>query len=224
MPYIYISLEMFSDSNGYIYMSHKIIRALILLLLFVLVSETSSYSGMRPVIAIQPLGDVKNEIIDAARAGIEKLYNVDVIVLRPVDLPREAFYKPRKRYRAEIILDFLDQNRDTKIMKIIGITEKDISTTKGSVYDWGIFGLGTIGGRSCTVSIFRLHQGNASEKKFYERFVKVVNHELGHTFGLEHCPERGCLMDDAKGTVATVDNENGAFCTQCRKTLADILK
>jgi archaemetzincin len=205
-------------------MSHKIIMALILLPLFVLVSEMSSRSVTKPVIAIQPLGNVKNEIIDAARGGIEKLYNADVIVLRSVDIPRNAYYSPRKRFRAEIILDFLDQNRDAQFTKIIGITGKDISTTKGAVYDWGIFGLGTIGGRSCTVSIFRLHQGNASEKKFYDRFVKVVNHELGHTFGLEHCPERGCLMEDAKGTVVTVDNESGVFCAQCRKKITDNIR
>ncbi len=51
------------------------------------------------------------------------------------------------------------------------------------------------------------------------RLVKVVNHELGHTLGLPHCPSAGCLMEDAKGTIVTVDNETGAFCDGCKKKL-----
>lgn len=68
------------------------------------------------------------------------------------------------------------------------------------------------------VSTFRLTRG-ASRDLFYRRLIKVVNHELGHTFGLPHCPNERCLMGDAKGTIVTVDRETGALCDQCRETL-----
>jgi len=45
-------------------------------------------------------------------------------------------------------------------------------------------------------------------------------HEAGHTLGIEHCPNRGCLMEDAEGQVATCDREYD-FCARCRKLLAD---
>ena len=108
-------------------------------------------------------------------------------------------------------------------MKVIGLTRCDISTSKGKIKDWGIFGLGTVGGRTCVVSTFRLRRGKVSYRYFIGRLVKVANHELGHTFGLWHCPNHGCLMEDAKGTIKTVDRETGAFCSECRERLKDVL-
>ena len=40
-------------------------------------------------------------------------------------------------------------------------------------------------------------------------------HEIGHALGLEHCPTRGCLMEDAMGKVTTTDRERD-FCPLCR--------
>jgi archaemetzincin len=65
------------------------------------------------------------------------------------------------------------------------------------------------------VSIFRLQAGKATVPVFQARLVKVVNHELGHTFGLEHCPVAGCFMQDAGGKIATVDGGSGMSCPAC---------
>ena len=90
---------------------------------------------------------------------------------------------------------------------------------KGEYDDWGIFGQGWLGGRACVVSTYRLGRGKVSEDLFRERFVKVVNHEIGHTFGLDHCPTQGYLMADAEGTIKTVDQEAGGLCQGCRQRL-----
>jgi archaemetzincin len=134
-----------------------------------------------------------------------------------------AYYEPRNRYRAEKLLVYLDSIRDRSHTKILGLTSKDISTTKGEYLDWGIFGLGSINGHPCIVSTYRLKKGKQGERLLTKRLVDVVNHELGHTFGFKHCPNTGCLMEDGKGTIKTVDNSNGKFCEKCRRRLDIIL-
>jgi archaemetzincin len=181
----------------------------------------------RPVVAIQPLAEVDELVIQRIRAGIEEFFPVRVVVRPPAELPPDAFYKPNQRYRAEKLLVFLDSianDHGNEYLKLIGITSADISTTKGEVYDWGIFGLGYLPGRVCIVSTFRLGRKKVGEVKFFERLVKVVNHELGHNFGLGHCPVPACLMEDARGKVKTVDQETGELCPDCQARLKASLR
>ncbi|MBN2080250.1 MAG: Zn-dependent protease [Spirochaetes bacterium] len=197
---------------------HKLSLVLFLALTPSLCAPTPDTDRL-PIIALQPLGKVRNAVVMTAASGIEKAYHARVKVLPAEPLPARAYYRPRNRYRAEIILEILRNKPCGGCLKIAGITEADISTTKGKIQDWGIFGLATLDGRPCVISTFRLGRGGASTKLFSERLVKVVNHELGHTFGLDHCPTPGCIMEDAKGTIRTVDRESGRFCERCRKRL-----
>jgi archaemetzincin len=180
-----------------------------------MMSAAAALAEPLPIVAIQPLGPVKQEEIARVKAGIVAFYAVSVEVLPEVPMPQSAYYKPRDRYKAEGLLDALEGKPAPRFTKIIGLTTRDISTTKGEIEDWGIFGLGELGGRSCVVSTFRLRAGKASTPVFQARLVKVVNHELGHTFGLDHCPSAGCFMQDAGGKIATVDGESGKPCAAC---------
>jgi archaemetzincin len=164
---------------------------------------------------------VRKEAVDEAVSAIEATYKVKVVVLPTKPLPDAAYYKPRRRYRAEKLLSALEGMMPSGEDKIVGLTEVDISTTKGEYPDWGIFGLGNMPGQACVVSTWRL-SSRKSQQTFRKRLGKVVVHELGHTFGLDHCPVRGCLMEDARGRVSTVDRETG-FCESCRAKLRGFL-
>jgi len=95
----------------------------------------------------------------------------------------------------------------------------DISTTKGDVFDWGILGLASVDGRACVLSSFRCRRSARDSRHATERLGKTAVHELGHTFGLEHCATHGCLMHDGEGTVLTTDAERD-LCSACRGKLA----
>ncbi len=168
------------------------------------------------IIAIQPLGDVKQVRLDIVKKGLEDAFGLKVETLATKPLPKEAWYEPRSRYRAEKILTFLDDKTVDQYRIVIGLTSKDISTTKDEHEDWGIFGFGEVGGRVCVVSTFRLNARGADEAKLRERMRKVAIHEVGHVMGLDHCPEKGCIMQDAESSIVTVDEENGQFCETCK--------
>ena len=165
-------------------------------------------------VCLKPLGPYDKKLLNISKTGIEYLYGFEVHLLKPGKLPRNAWYPKRRRWRAEKLLDHLDSiaNREEGCRFVVGFTRADISTTKGRYEDWGIFGLGTIGGPSAVVSTFRLGRRMKNRRKLAIRTVKVVNHELGHALGLEHNPQKGCLMEDAKGTIRTVDRESGLLC------------
>jgi archaemetzincin len=181
------------------------------------------FAGAPPtkVIYVQPLGD-ELPAADAAlvATAIEGVIGWQVRTLEKLPLPEAAFYKPRRRWRAEKLLDLLDGRLPADGARILGLTGADISTTKGDVFDWGVLGLGRIDGASSVISLFRCRKRARGAAHARERLAKVAVHEVGHTLGLDHCPNRGCLMEDAQGQVATCDREYD-FCARCRKLLAD---
>lgn len=128
------------------------------LFLFILfVFNCLSIAATQITIAIQPFEDIDTNQLLPLLPLISKEYNnAKVEILHPLPLPQSAFYKPRNRYRAEKLLEFLDSLNDGSHYRVVGFTKKDISTTKGEYDDWGIFGLGNISGYACETSTFRL--------------------------------------------------------------------
>ncbi len=167
-----------------------------------------------------PLGKQDRPLLAVAERGAAHLYGARTRILKRRQLPKAAFYKPRGRYRGEKILDVLDAETGSlpsgaRCDVIVGIATVDISTTKGSHKDWGILGLGNLGGRSAVVSSFRMRKG-ASLAMQKRRMVSTVNHEIGHVLGAPHGGAPGCLMNDAQGTVKTIDRESGLLCAESR--------
>ena len=166
--------------------------------------------------AIAPLGAFSPAFIAEIDAGLRAELGVNVITLSPFALPPAAFYPPRRRYRAERLLNFLRPQMRAPATRILGVTEVDISTTAHGVTDWGLLGYGDIAGAACVISTFRCRMHTPSEAQTHFRMVTTCIHEVGHTLGLEHCPDTSCLMTDARGSVLTVDRTTGHMCDRCR--------
>jgi archaemetzincin len=161
-------------------------------------------------IEIQPFSDMSKVTVDSVFSQLKKIYP-NIYLLKPIAIPKNAFYSPRNRYRADSIINYLKE-RSPKNHITIGLTTKDISHTRGNIPDFGIMGLGFMPGNSCVVSSFRL-----SKKDKESQFFKVCIHELGHTTGLPHCEVKTCFMRDAKG--GNPINEETGFCKKCKDHL-----
>ncbi len=186
-------------------------------LVFLDISAQSEVPG-KQVLLIQPLGkELPGEDMALVKDALVGFYNVRIRVLPLVNLPAQAYYEPRGRYRAEKLLPFLQKKLPSDGDLILGLTGVDISTAKGSIDDWGILGLASLGGKECVISAFRCH---GTQKAVDARILlaKVAVHEVGHTLGLDHCTTRGCLMDDAGGLARAYDREFD-ICTHCRSKL-----
>jgi archaemetzincin len=181
------------------------------------VSETARVAL---VLSIQPLGaDLPDPDVALVKEALLAFYDLDVQVASRVPLPQIAYYPKRGRYRAEKLLDFLEAAAPKNVFRTLGLTAVDISTTKGSYEDWGVLGLGTLDdGRACVISSFRTTRGASGPEHARIRLAKTAVHEIGHTLGLDHCPNVGCLMQDGHGTVFTTDGEYD-LCAKCRAKL-----
>ena len=131
-------------------------------------------------------------------------------------LPAFAYFKERNRYKADSIINYLETLNSGQYRFVAGLTSKDISTTNGHNPDWGIFGLGSLTGRGCITSTYRLKR-NASLSLLTDRLQKVILHEIGHNYGLPHCTTPyPCFMKAANGKISEVDSEPLDMCKVCR--------
>ncbi|MFQ6039016.1 MAG: archemetzincin, partial [Candidatus Aminicenantales bacterium] len=53
---------------------------------------------------------------------------------------------------------------------------------------------------------------------FLARCVKEAVHELGHAFGLRHCPNPRCVMHFSNSLLDT-DKKTASFCQRCSRIL-----
>jgi len=99
--------------------------------------------------------------------------------------------------------------------RVVGIADVDLYVPRLSF----VFGEADVGSGTAIISLCRLRQeyyGLApDEALFLERATKEIVHELGHTFGLGHCPNDRCVMHFSN-SLADTDLKNAQFCNRCR--------
>jgi archaemetzincin len=194
-------------------------RALGLVVALALLLAAAPALAAGQVFYLQPLGpELPDADVEMVKRALTEVYGLEVQTLPRLPLPQSAWYAPRRRWRAEKLLAYLQPLLPRDGARILGLTAVDISTTKGKTTDWGVLGLGEVPGTAGVISTFRCHKRARNAQHARERLAKVAVHEIGHTLGLPHCPTRGCLMEDAEGSVRTCDREYD-LCPRCRTRL-----
>jgi predicted Zn-dependent protease len=85
-----------------------------------------------------------------------------------------------------------------------------------------IFGQATLNGREAFVALPRLRPSFYGQSEdlnlFRQRALKEAIYELGHTWGLAHCPDLCCVMHFSN-TLHDTDVKTVGFCSRCRGRL-----
>ena len=88
-----------------------------------------------------------------------------------------------------------------------------------------VFGEAQLAGRCAVVSTHRLREeiyGMAPNPALLqERLIKEAVHELGHTFGLQHCDDWRCAMASSH-SVEFLDVKGAELCDNCRQSIATV--
>lgn len=133
-------------------------------------------------------------------------------------IPDHSFEPDRNQYHSTKILKDLVREAPHDAFRILGVIEKDLCIPILTF----VYGEAQLNGVGALVSLARLRQEfygvRPDEEIFRNRLHKEALHELGHTFGLVHCPHVECLMH-LSNTILDVDRKGRTFCRHCRNAL-----
>lgn len=143
--------------------------------------------------------------------------------LAPINIdPEIAYDTSRSQYNSTEILAELLKNLPSGASKVLGVTDVDLFIPVLTF----VFGEAQLDGPAALVSTHRLRN------QFYglprdgtllqDRLDKEAIHEVGHTFGLVHCPDQTCVLNSST-YVENIDLKGKAFCMSCSETLAERL-
>lgn len=143
---------------------------------------------------------------DLARGLSGRGFQVTILPAREV--PPEAYDAGRQQYRAATLLELVRSEAGDRVLAVTAV----------DLYADGlnfVFGLAESPGTVAVVSLYRLRAG-ADARFLRERALKEAVHELGHTFGLSHCPDARCVMHFSN-CLENTDQKGTSFCSRCTR-------
>lgn len=142
-----------------------------------------------------------------------KVYFPDVVLKeKSLTLPPKHYNKERNRYRGTGLFEELSKHRNGDA--VIGLTDYVIFQSNNISPTFGIMGISPLGTYKCVVSTKLPITG---KRQTEENFYKLALHELGHAFGLNHCPDQNCYMVDAEHKMKFP--KTIGFCESCKTKL-----
>jgi archaemetzincin len=172
----------------------------------------------QPTIEIIPVGEAPGAILEGMLPVLEARFPGRVVRLARQGLPhpKYALVSIRRQYEANLILDRLDNAATTE--RLLGVTDLDLFSAGLNF----IFGQARIGGPPAIMTLARLRPEfwgqPANPQLLQDRAIKEAVHELGHTYGLQHCDVLACVMYFSNRLEET-DRKTDCFCPEHRAQL-----
>lgn len=126
-------------------------------------------------------------------------------------LPKEYYNKERNRYSGTGLLKDLTRLRKGNV--VLGLTDEVIFKANELSPTYGIFGVSPVGAYVAVISSTR----PSGKQHSNDHLVKLMMHELGHSFGLNHCNNQHCFMVDAEH--GNKFSQTPSFCNECKAFL-----
>ncbi len=178
---------------------------------------------MKNKIYLVPVGRIESWILEAIQEHLVKKFNCKIRVSEGMEIPPDAYNKRRNQYLSTNILK--------KIQSFFTAAEKEkaLAISNEDLYVNGlnfVFGEAELRGQYAVISLARLRQsfyGLPEDRAlFLERAIKEAVHELGHVYGLRHCPNPECVMHFSN-SLADTDRKSSSFCGNCHAIFEKLL-
>lgn len=167
-----------------------------------------------------PVGEVQEKLLSDLPPRLMESFALlvdDCVVNTAIEIPPTAYDALREQHNADVLLDHVRREMLGNY-KVLAITNADLF--HGSLNF--VFGQAQCPGNVALVSICRLdpifYSLPSNYELLLERVTKETVHELGHSFGLDHCDNPRCVMSFSN-SIGEVDRKAPLLCENCRKKL-----
>jgi archaemetzincin len=164
--------------------------------------------------------EADGRMLDQIRLHAHRVFRRPVRVWRSTRRPEGTLDPRRGQHFSTAILRWLMAHRPPQAAKVLALTDVDLFIPVLTF----VYGEAQLDGPVAVVSTSRLGDGNGplmERSVFSARLIKEAVHELGHTFGLLHCPQPHCVMARSV-SLAQVDAKSADLCRQCRMKLQEL--
>jgi len=166
-------------------------------------------------IILKPLGDVDANIIEELKGILYRNFGCPIEIAPKADILPKSYNKKRGQYLAAELLNTLKKTVTASDEKVLGIIDVDLYAAGLNF----VFGQAEPDSGVAIISLYRLREELPPDYGlFLSRAAKEAIHELGHTFGLEHCSGIKCVMHFSNSLHDT-DVKEMTFCSQCHPKL-----
>jgi len=167
------------------------------------------------MIVLIPVGEVKEAIVKALGRSLVLVFEQQTRIGDGMPLLQESWNQHRGQHLASLLLADLPSLLHLGD-RVLGVVDVDIFAPGLNF----VFGEADITGKRALISLQRLRQEfyglPPNENLFRERVLKEAVHELGHTYGLGHCPDPTCVMHFSNSLPDT-DLKGWNFCLNCQE-------
>jgi archaemetzincin len=157
-------------------------------------------------------------LVEELVGHLHRAFRSPVRIRTPWFDPEHCFDSSRSQYNSTLFLRELLNDENAGAHRVLGVTSVDLFIPVLTY----VFGEAQVEGRAAVVSIHRLRNEvyglSRDDVLLADRLKKESTHELGHTFGLIHCPDSACVMR-ASTYVEEIDLKPAAFCESCLRNI-----
>jgi archaemetzincin len=164
-------------------------------------------------VTLKALGNIADETMEELKDRVGGIFHCPVEIKAGFSDLARAYNPERNQYFSSKLLASLKKSQREE--RVVGIADVDLYVPRLNF----VFGEADIVSGTAIVSLCRLGQEyyglTPDEALFLGRATKEIVHELGHTFGLGHCPNSKCVMHFSN-SLADTDLKEANFCSSCR--------